>query len=72
MILHLPNQSHKRVESIEEIPKLKLYNVVNELSGCQEVNVGASPTFHEVTILQEFQYGSNVFQTTTNKHRVMV
>ena len=23
MILHLPNQSHKCVESIEEIPKLK-------------------------------------------------
>ena len=37
-----------------------------ELSGCRKTNVGASPTFHEVTILQEFQYGKDVFQATTN------
>lgn len=35
-----------------------LYNVRNR---------GANPLFVTLYILQEFQYGNNVFQTTTNK-----
>lgn len=55
MILHLPNQSHKCVESIEEIPKLKL----------DDMHINKD--FQITSYLQEFQYGTNVFQTTTNK-----
>ena len=44
--------SHKRVESIEEIPKLKF--ILSSVIG----------TLLRI-ILQEFQYGSNVLQTTT-------
>ena len=46
---------HKRVESIEEIPKLKL---------SEKQSVGFAP-LHNMDYLQEFQYGKDVFQTTT-------
>jgi hypothetical protein len=45
--------SHKRVENIEVTPKLKLDDMrINK-------------DFQITSYLQEFQYGDNVFQTTT-------
>jgi len=44
---------------------LKFYSIVSKLSGYRKVNVGASPAANKTVILQEFQYGKDVFQTTT-------
>ena len=46
---------HKCVENIEEIPKLKLF------TGKDKKRTRAPCEF-----LQEFQYGNDMFQTTTN------
>ena len=58
--------THKCVEDIEEMPKLKLVDLriiaVLEIA-FQIITIG----WIYVYILQEFQYGNNVFQTTTNK-----
>ena len=54
--------AHKCVESIEEIPKLK-FIVYSKAIGKQVYQVIGEIHY----ILQEFQYGNNVFQTTTNK-----
>ena len=54
--------SHKRVESIEEIPKLKFISC-SKANGKQVQQAIGEPR----CILQEFQYGKDVFQTTTNK-----
>ena len=51
--------SHKRVESIEEIPKLKFINAVYLVEN-------TSWNRNLIGNLQEFQYGKDVFQTTTN------
>ena len=47
---------HKCVETIEEIPKLKLF------TGQDKKRIRAPCEF-----LQEFQYGNDIVQTTTNK-----
>ena len=51
MILHLPNQSHKCVESIEEIPKLKFISCSKANGKQVQQAIGESRC-----ILQEFQY----------------
>jgi len=56
--------AHKRVESIEEIPKLKLDIGCGDSIQKSILKVLFNS---EVSDLQEFQYGNNVFQTTTNK-----
>ena len=56
--------SHKRVESIEEIPKLKLD------IGCgdsMQKSILKVLFNSEISYLQEFQYGNYVFQTTTTQ-----
>lgn len=52
---------HKRVQSIEEAPKLK-FIMYSKASG-KQVHQAIGELHY---ILQEFQYGGNVFETTTN------
>ena len=58
--------SHKCVESRRKIPKLKF--AVSELLSLKKCSIG-SVTY---CFLQEFQYGTSVLQTTTNKSTPMV
>lgn len=60
--------SHKSVENIKEIPKLK-FTADRNIKRSRQVNKqeGIAVEVHFLCcILQEFQYGKDVFQTTTN------
>ena len=57
------NEECKRVETEREMPKLKFSK-----SASQAYYISRERENWRFTILQEFQYGKDVFQTTTNKY----
>lgn len=63
------SQLHKCVESIEEIPKLKFTIKQSVETAIYGIDKSYSRRYKPYCILQEFQYGKDVFQTTTNKRQ---